>query len=305
MLIMISFHHAVASSNLFRIPIDRVRPHSSTTTNCTASVTNSTIKTCDVSSRTFGKISVAQSSVLESLVNEADAYFIGIILIGTPGQTFLIDFDTGSSDLWIPSSSCTSDCAGFNKYSSAKSTTYIFNGKPFSITYGDDSSVQGFLSIDTVTISGIAVKTQTFAQCTSLNGMNGNVNDGILGLAYPSLTRDGEKPVFYNMWSQGLISEAIFSFYLNADPNAISGGELIFGGVDSSKYTGSVTYIPVVLEGYWEFQMTSVTVGSTIVSGSAYAIADTGTTLIIGPVTEVTALNRALGGTLDSASGLV
>jgi pepsin A len=45
--------------------------------------------------------------------------------------------------------------------------------------------------------------------------MSGDVNDGILGLAYPSLTSGGETPLFYNMWSQGLISEAIFSFYLD------------------------------------------------------------------------------------------
>ncbi|CAF2787651.1 unnamed protein product [Rotaria sp. Silwood2] len=189
--------------------------------------------------------------------------------------------------------------AAFNQYSSATSTTYIPNGKPFSITYANDYSVQGFLSIDTVTISGIIVKNQTIAQCAFLNGMTGNVNDGIFGLAYSSLTKDGEKPVFYNMWSQGLISEAIFSSYFNPDPKAIS------GGVDSSKYTVSVTYAPVVLAGYLEFQMTSVTVGSTIVSRSANAIIDTGTSLTIGPVTEVRALNHALGGTLDSSSGLV
>jgi hypothetical protein len=45
--------------------------------------------------------------------------------------------------------------------------------------------------------------------------MSGDVNDGMLGLAYQSLTEDDEKPLFYNMWSQGLIPEAIFSFYLN------------------------------------------------------------------------------------------
>ncbi len=41
-----------------------------------------------------------------------------------------------------------------------------------------------------------------------------------------------------------------------SDENATVGGELIFGGIDSSKYTGSITYTPVINEGYWEFQMT-------------------------------------------------
>jgi Eukaryotic aspartyl protease len=37
---------------------------------------------------------------------------------------------------------------------------------------------------------------------------------------------------------------------------AATGGELIFGGVDPSKYTGSITYVRVAVKGYWEFQMT-------------------------------------------------
>ncbi len=90
-----------------------------------------------------------------------------------------------------------------------------------------------------------------------------------------------------------------------SDLSAASGGELIFGGVDSSKYTGLITYLSVAIEGYWEFQMNSVSVGSTVISSSAYAIADTGTTFIIGPTSQVNALNAALGGTYDSSSGMV
>ena len=157
---------------------------------------------------------------------------MGKISIGTPGQMFLMDFDTGSSDLWVPSSRCKSSCGKssieifysisfrryldeFNKYSSSNSSSYISNGKHFSITYGDETSASGFFSIDTVNVSGIVVRNQTFAECTSLIGMSSDAFDGTLGLAYPQIATGGEKPLFYNMWSQGLIAQPIFTFYLN------------------------------------------------------------------------------------------
>ncbi|CAF1525259.1 unnamed protein product [Rotaria magnacalcarata] len=300
MLIIVHLCEKSAGDDIFRIPINRAHRPSSNRTNSTVStkiMTNS-----QKSLSTHAKISLATSSVNENLTNELDAYFIGTISIGTPPQNFRIDFDTGSSDLWVPSSQCRSSCNGFNKYNSAESTTYVANGKKFSISYGDGSSASGILSVDVVTINGVAVKNQTFAECTYLVGMTGDINDGILGLAFPSLTSDGEKPFFYNMWSQGLIPEATFSFYLNPDTSATSGGELIFGGADPSKYTGSITYISVSLEGYWEFPIASVSVGSTIVSSSTYAIADTGTTLIIGPTAQINSINIALGVTYDSQS---
>jgi hypothetical protein len=40
-----------------------------------------------------------------------------------------------------------------SRYNSSQSTTYIANGQPFNITYGDASGVYGFFSIDTVTVS--------------------------------------------------------------------------------------------------------------------------------------------------------
>ena len=56
---------------------------------------------------------------------------------------------------------------------------------------------------------------QIFGEATYLTSFKNVMFDGILGLAYPDLAQGGEQPLFFNMWSQGLIPQPIFSFYLN------------------------------------------------------------------------------------------
>jgi len=81
------------------------------------------------------------------------------------------------------------------------------------------------------------------------------------------------------------------------------GGELVLGGVDSSKYTGDFTYTPVTTKGYWQFSVDSITLGSDAVGTTVNAIADTGTSLLAVPKATFTSLVAKLPGVSPLAAG--
>ncbi|KAH7372691.1 hypothetical protein KP509_17G016800 [Ceratopteris richardii] len=127
--------------------------------------------------------------------------------------------------------------------------------------------------------------------------------DGILGLGFQEIAVDDVTPVWYNMLDQGLVSEPLFSFWLNRDANDDDGGEIIFGGMDSDHYTGNHTYVPVSQKGYWQFDMGDVLIdGETtgFCADGCAAIVDSGTSLLAGPSVIIAAINEAIG-----ASGLI
>jgi len=223
--------------------------------------------------------------------------------LGNPAQSFLVLFDTGSSNMWVPSSKCPYwqiSCDIHNKYDSGKSQTYKANGTAFSIQYGTGAA-EGFLSIDNMSIGGTTVTSQTFAEVTSEPGITflAAQFDGILGLGFDSISVDHVTPVWYNLVSQNLVSSPVFAFWLNRDPNAPDGqgGELSLGGVDPNHYTGTFTYVPLTEESYWEFSMDSLAIGPTVFCTNCKTIADSGTSLLAGPTAIVSQIQAAIGAT--------
>ncbi|CAI0437279.1 unnamed protein product [Linum tenue] len=237
------------------------------------------------------------------LKNYMDAQYFGEIGIGTPAQTFTVIFDTGSSNLWVPSSKCYFSLACYlhPRYKSSKSSTYKENGKSAAIQYGT-GAISGFFSEDNVKIGDIVVMDVQFIEASKEPGITFLVAkfDGILGLGFQEISVGNAVPVWYDMIEQGLINEPVFSFWLNRNAEEEQGGELVFGGVDPNHFVGEHTYVPVTEKGYWQFDMGDVLVGGKstgFCSGGCAAIADSGTSLLAGPTAIITEVNHAIGAT--------
>jgi len=246
------------------------------------------------------------------LTDYEDAQYYGPIEIGTPGQPFDVVFDTGSSNLWIPSSQCSVfdvACRTHNRYTDSASSTYVANGTSFAIQYGT-GAVSGFLSKDTVNFGGLEITGQVFGEATNEPGITfvAAKFDGILGMGFESISVDSVTPVWYNILSQGLVSDPVFSFWLNQDATGTPGGELTLGGVDSTRYTGDFLYTALTNETYWEFALSDVTLGGSSLgwcsSSPCRAVCDTGTSLIAGPTAQIDALNKKLGAKVVNGEGI-
>jgi len=237
-----------------------------------------------------------------------DAQYYGPVSIGTPAQDFTVVYDTGSSNLWVPSKKCPITylaCDLHKKYDSSKSSTYVANGTSFSIQYGS-GSLSGFLSQDSVSIGGLNISGQVFAEATKEPGTSFIVAkfDGIMGFAYETISVDHVTPVWYNLVNQGLVDEPVFAFWLQNNPQGASGGELTLGGYDTSRFTGPITWVPLTSETYWEFQFDDIIVDGKPMgfcsSPGCNAICDTGTSLFAGPTDAIEKINSQLGCTAVS-----
>lgn len=226
-----------------------------------------------------------------------NSQYYGSISLGTPAQKFDVIFDTGSSDLWVASSQCDSSCGRHAKYDSTKSSTFQKNGTDFHIEYGS-GPVSGFQSIDDLTLGGLVVKEQDFAEVTDASGLGAAYKlgkfDGILGLAFPVLSVNKVPTAFQNLVEQKTIDQGVFAFYLGNSRTDL--GELTLGGYNTKHFTGDLQWVNLKAATYWEIDLTGFNVGTTTyVSSSTNAIVDSGTSILTGPSEVVASVAKQIG----------
>ncbi|CAK8993977.1 Vacuolar protease A, partial [Durusdinium trenchii] len=223
-----------------------------------------------------------------------NAQYYGYINVGSPGQKISVIFDTGSSNLWVPTKN--KFLQHHNLYHKDKSSTYKANGTSFSIQYGS-GAVSGEFVNDQFQVGPFTIKDYNFAACDNMAGFGVSYwlakFDGILGLAFDRLVVKGGPSPITALVNSGQLEEPVFAFYLAGASG--SPGELVLGGVDPKHYTGSFHRVPLSSETYWAIELGGIKADGESLSTTKKAIVDSGTSLLAGPKHEVAKIAALVG----------
>jgi hypothetical protein len=227
------------------------------------------------------------------------AYFVqaGVGSSGTPLYMLL---DTGAGTTWVMGSNCqTAACNMHNTFGSADSKTYKPTSNSFEISYGS-GSVSGMLAQDTIALAGVKLSMQFGVANVTSDDFEHFPFDGILGLSMSKSMTDNFVDVIKATKALG---SNVFAVSLNRNSDGPDNGEITFGGIDQSKFTGVVTYTSVSssADGDWAIPMDDIAYDGKkagIKGRSAYI--DTGTSFMFGPPADVAAIYKLIPGASTS-----
>ncbi|KAF1817054.1 acid protease, partial [Eremomyces bilateralis CBS 781.70] len=257
--------------------------------------------------------------------------------VGSPPQEFSLQLDTGSSDIWLPwerSTQCLKNNACTNgAYDPGSSTSYknIARGD-FEIAYVDGTEIAGDYITDVFAIGDATVKNMTMGVATQATVNCASCPfQGIVGVGYPAgesiAHTDGPESIYPNLINQlknqGYISSLAYSLWLNDLESEM--GEILFGAVDTNKYSGKLVSLPVQPESEFSagsrmsHSLTSFNVvldnlnvanGNDVIQYSQKDMAipvilDSGTTLTYLPDPIARDIAKGVGATTDPDYGLV
>ncbi|WFD18514.1 cathepsin D [Malassezia caprae] len=213
----------------------------------------------------------------------------GHVQFGSPPQSIYVDFDTGSADTLVNPGA----------YKPGSSLSSHNTNKSFSNTYGDGRKANGTIYTDKFSIGDINGKHVAIGLAKKdFIASRESPNKGISGLSMPSIQTfpSAYKPFFQTLRDQGAVSQGIFQFTIKTG----SGSSLHLGGIDSSKYTGSITWVDFdPSDGFY--------VAPASINGKEIrTIIDSGTSLIIGPPSEVKDVLQSIDGvTISDQQGQI
>ena len=130
-----------------------------------------------------------------------DEQYYGPMEVGykSTEQIFTVQFDTGSSDIFIPGPECTNDqgCPLNKKYNGGG----ISQSRTTTVQYGS-GIVEGHDYTDSINVAGLTATNQGFISLTQASGFNTSNSDGLLGMGFTSIAASGFTTFFENLMIQ-------------------------------------------------------------------------------------------------------
>ncbi|CAO3567517.1 unnamed protein product [Mortierella alpina] len=235
-----------------------------------------------------------------------DVMYTVPVSLGTPGQKFNLAIDTGSPVTWVVSSQCTlNECPKIaNRFNCAASTTCRDLKSPFNASYVSGDGVQGQYIAESYTLGSLQFTAAAGLVNVDTASLPAGV-DGIMGLWY--YAKGGDVPFLNVLKNSTLLAQPQVGIWLQSSPDpkakTAPGGEITFGGADTTRFTGELTYVNCVSNRPWTIPIGGMNVnGRNINVANALATIDTGTTAMLMPQAAADAINSAIPGAIKSAS---
>ncbi|KAH9975412.1 aspartic peptidase domain-containing protein [Lactifluus volemus] len=191
---------------------------------------------------------------------------------------------------------------GHSLYNTSESSTSQDTKKKFS-TQLDGIEISGEEYTDSVTLAGYTVTNQTLGAAThyppSLQGTTNFPPDGILGMAFPSISVFNSSPVFQTIVSQHKVSDQVFGFFL-----ASPGPELMIGGVNTELFSDPIIWFATE-QAHWGSHFDNIQINQDIIlNKTTDMIVSTGTTQLIGDTDSVRIIYNNITGSRYAGGGI-
>ncbi|ROW10298.1 hypothetical protein VMCG_01801 [Cytospora schulzeri] len=190
-----------------------------------------------------GSKSLSARSSTASLVNEADTSYLIELAFGSDAQSVKVAIDTGSDELFVDpdckdrdfSEALQRECTADGQYDPDSSTTSTVTEQTTGIQYGS-GSVEIQYVMDSVGIPGTSTNMSNVQFGVAVASQD--LNEGILGLGFGKGVNLNYSNFVDQLAAQNVTNSKAFSVALGTSDTA--GGNIIFGGVDTKKFSGSL-----------------------------------------------------------------
>lgn len=254
-----------------------------------------------------------------TIYNETSVTYLFEIAIGTPPQNVYVVLDSGSFELWVDptcstasTSSQAADCQGAGLYDPSNSSTAQDMEATNELPYGKGTVDIAYVA-DSIQLPGTDAKTLSQV----IFGVGQGSQDlafGIAGVGHGRGYNLQYNNLIDELYEQNVTNSKAFSVALGSK-DATNGGTVVFGGIDTGKFTGNLTRFDNLppqteqgMEGmvrYW-IQLDGIAIKGKKYDGSSLPVVlDTGATMSYLPQSVISGLAKDFKADVQSDGTLV